>query len=115
MVSKPSQHYIAQQDPILGYRSTLVDSVMATSHQQGSIRELKKISWIKTRGRIPHFRTEFCSHVMRGEQCPARAGKCHYAHSENDLRQKKIKIPDYQCHETFRSRVCFDFVSTGKW
>ena len=64
------------------------------------------------------LKTEYCDKFPNVSACP-HGDKCHFAHSEDELVLKTLLerrdagvIKDI---ETYRTRPCFTFVSTGSW
>ena len=63
------------------------------------------------------LKTELCMHLQNGRVCPF-GDSCTYAHSYEELR--KTKLVDLQAAglidiETFRTKPCFTWISTGSW
>ena len=60
-------------------------------------------------------RTELCENFMLGRPCEF-GSKCSYAHGEHELRLTKLREREYiEDIWTFRTKPCFDWVSTGAW
>jgi len=60
---------------------------------------------------------ELCKNILLGNDCPF-GDKCVFAHKEEELQLTTLK----ERHDaglldanTFRTRPCFDHVSTGSW
>jgi hypothetical protein len=63
------------------------------------------------------MKTELCSHFMRNGKCPYEDG-CHYAHGEDELQHKTLghlKDAGLVDVDTYRTRPCLSWVSTGAW
>eukprot|EP00978_Attheya_sp_CCMP212_P002163 scaffold4463_cov51-Attheya_sp.AAC.6 len=63
------------------------------------------------------MKSELCSHFMKNGKCPYEDG-CHYAHGEDELQHKTLghlKDAGLVDVDTYRTRPCLSWVSTGAW
>ena len=67
--------------------------------------------------RKSRIKTELCMHYVRGNPCPFGTG-CTYAHGEEELQMTKLMdlhragLIDV---ETYRTKPCLTWISTGSW
>jgi hypothetical protein len=61
-------------------------------------------------------KTVMCDHILNHRKCP-HGSECKFAHSKEELRIETYRTASLWglCPDTYRSRPCLDFVSTGKW